>query len=168
MRSPAGSGFEAWRVTRPSRRGTVTTLAPSAAAPRSRTNAASAWTAEGSFVFGPKGIPHTFIVSSEEARFLLVTELSGFEQFMRAAGEPAARLEIPPPRDRASRCRRPHQGRRRIRHRDHRPPGHPGLAPSKCGVRLEAQAALRNRLLSSGTDPPCRQSRGGPIGSDRL
>ena len=51
----------------------------------------------GSFVFGPKGIPHTFIVSSEKARFLLVTEPAGFEQFMRAAGEPAARLEIPPP-----------------------------------------------------------------------
>jgi quercetin dioxygenase-like cupin family protein len=51
----------------------------------------------GSFVFSPKGIPHTFIVSSEEARFLLVTEPAGFEQFMRAAGEPAARLEIPPP-----------------------------------------------------------------------
>lgn len=51
----------------------------------------------GTFVFGPKGIPHTFIVSSEEARFLLVTEPAGFEQFMRAVGEPAARLEIPPP-----------------------------------------------------------------------
>jgi quercetin dioxygenase-like cupin family protein len=50
----------------------------------------------GSFVFGPKGIPHTFIVSSEQARFLLVTEPAGFERFMRAAGEPAARLEIPP------------------------------------------------------------------------
>jgi quercetin dioxygenase-like cupin family protein len=52
---------------------------------------------EGGFVFGPKGIPHTFIVSSEQARFLLVTEPAGFEQFMRAAGEPATRLEIPPP-----------------------------------------------------------------------
>jgi quercetin dioxygenase-like cupin family protein len=51
----------------------------------------------GSFVFGPKGIPHTFIVSSDEARFLLVTEPAGFEQFMRAVGEPAQRLEIPPP-----------------------------------------------------------------------
>ncbi len=50
----------------------------------------------GSFVFGPKGIPHTFTVSSEEARFLLVTEPAGFEQFMRAVGEPAARIEIPP------------------------------------------------------------------------
>jgi quercetin dioxygenase-like cupin family protein len=51
----------------------------------------------GSFVFGPKGIPHTFIVSSEEARFLLVAEPAGFEQFMRAVGEPAQRLEIPAP-----------------------------------------------------------------------
>ncbi|HEX4752625.1 MAG TPA: quercetin 2,3-dioxygenase [Solirubrobacterales bacterium] len=51
----------------------------------------------GSFVFGPKGIPHTFIVSSDEARFLLVSEPAGFEQFMRAVGEPAERLEIPPP-----------------------------------------------------------------------
>jgi quercetin dioxygenase-like cupin family protein len=50
----------------------------------------------GSFVFGPKGIPHTFTVSSEQARFLLVTEPAGFEQFMRAAAEPAERLEIPP------------------------------------------------------------------------
>ena len=50
----------------------------------------------GTFVFGPKGIPHTFIVSSEQARFLLVTEPGGFEQFMRSAGEPAQRLEIPP------------------------------------------------------------------------
>jgi len=51
----------------------------------------------GSFVFGPKGIPHTFVVDSEEARFLLVTEPAGFEEFMRVAGAPAERLEIPPP-----------------------------------------------------------------------
>src|ERR1700744_3543363 len=51
----------------------------------------------GGFVFGPKGLPHTFMVSSEQARFLLVTEPAGFEQFMRAVGEPATRLEIPPP-----------------------------------------------------------------------
>ena len=51
----------------------------------------------GSFVYGPKGLPHTFIVSSETARFLLVTEPAGFEQFTRALGEPAARREIPPP-----------------------------------------------------------------------
>jgi len=51
----------------------------------------------GSFVFGPKGVPHTFTVSSEQARFLLVTEPAGFERFMRQVGEPAQRLEIPPP-----------------------------------------------------------------------
>jgi quercetin dioxygenase-like cupin family protein len=51
----------------------------------------------GSFVFGPRDVPHTFLVSSDEARFLLVTEPGGFEDFMRAAGEPAQRLEIPPP-----------------------------------------------------------------------
>lgn len=51
----------------------------------------------GAFVFGPRDVPHTFLVSSDEARFLLVTEPAGFEDFMRAAGEPAQRLEIPPP-----------------------------------------------------------------------
>jgi quercetin dioxygenase-like cupin family protein len=50
----------------------------------------------GSFVFGPKGIPHTFTVSSERARFLLVVEPAGFEAFVRSLGEPAQRLEIPP------------------------------------------------------------------------
>jgi len=51
----------------------------------------------GSFVYGPRDIPHTFTVASEEARFLLATEPAGFfDAFMRAAGEPAARREIPP------------------------------------------------------------------------
>jgi quercetin dioxygenase-like cupin family protein len=50
----------------------------------------------GSFVYGPRDIPHTFSVSSETARFLLVTEPSGFEAFVRAVGEPAADLVIPP------------------------------------------------------------------------
>jgi quercetin dioxygenase-like cupin family protein len=53
--------------------------------------------AAGAFVFGPRDIPHTFIVTSDEARFLLVTEAAGFEDFMRAAGQPAERREIPPP-----------------------------------------------------------------------
>jgi quercetin dioxygenase-like cupin family protein len=51
----------------------------------------------GSFVFGPKGLPHTFTVSSREgARFLLVTEPAGFEGFMRSSAEPAATLTLPP------------------------------------------------------------------------
>ena len=51
----------------------------------------------GSFVYGPRDIPHTFDVVSEQARFLLVTEPAGFEDFMRAAGQPAPALVIPPP-----------------------------------------------------------------------
>ena len=51
----------------------------------------------GSFVYGPRDIPHTFDVRSAEARFLLVTEPAGFEAFMRAASEPALTLTIPPP-----------------------------------------------------------------------
>jgi len=51
----------------------------------------------GSFVYGPREVPHTFIVSSEQARFLLVVEPAGFEGFVRALGEPAQELVIPPP-----------------------------------------------------------------------
>ena len=52
---------------------------------------------QGSFVYGPRGIPHTFTVTSSQARFLLVTEPAGFERFMRALSEPALSLTIPPP-----------------------------------------------------------------------
>ena len=51
----------------------------------------------GGFVFGPRGIPHTFEVASPEARFLLVTEPAGFEAFMRGAAVPAGALTLPPP-----------------------------------------------------------------------
>jgi quercetin dioxygenase-like cupin family protein len=51
----------------------------------------------GAFVYGPRDVPHTFTVSSEQARFLLVTEPAGFEQFVRALSEPATELVIPPP-----------------------------------------------------------------------
>lgn len=51
----------------------------------------------GAFVYGPRDVAHTFIVSSEQARFLLVTEPAGFEEFMRAMGQPATALTIPPP-----------------------------------------------------------------------
>jgi quercetin dioxygenase-like cupin family protein len=50
----------------------------------------------GSFVYGPRDIAHTFVVSSEQARFLLVVEPAGFDGFMSALAEPAQRLEIPP------------------------------------------------------------------------
>jgi quercetin dioxygenase-like cupin family protein len=50
----------------------------------------------GSFVYGPRGVAHTFTVSSPEARFLLVAEPAGFEGFMRALAEPARSLSLPP------------------------------------------------------------------------
>lgn len=50
----------------------------------------------GAFVFGPRDVPHTFLVTSDEARFLLVTQPAGFEAFLRAAGEPAAQPTLPP------------------------------------------------------------------------
>jgi quercetin dioxygenase-like cupin family protein len=51
----------------------------------------------GSFVYGPRDIPHTFAVSSDTARFLLVAEPAGFDGFVRTLSEPATELVIPPP-----------------------------------------------------------------------
>jgi quercetin dioxygenase-like cupin family protein len=51
----------------------------------------------GAFVYGPRNIPHTFTVSSDTARFLLVVEPAGFEDFVRTVGEPATERVIPPP-----------------------------------------------------------------------
>ena len=50
----------------------------------------------GSFVYGPRDVPHTFEVTSPEARFLLVAEPAGFENFMRELSEPAQSLTLPP------------------------------------------------------------------------
>ena len=47
-------------------------------------------------MYGPRGIPHTFTVTSPEARFLLVTEPAGFERFVRELSEPAQALTLPP------------------------------------------------------------------------
>lgn len=50
----------------------------------------------GSFVYGPRDIPHTYTVSSDTARFLVVTQPAGFENFVRALAERAAERVIPP------------------------------------------------------------------------
>jgi quercetin dioxygenase-like cupin family protein len=55
--------------------------------------------AAGGFVYGPREIAHTFLVTSDEARFLLVTEPGDFSGFLRTAGEPAPSLGYPPPPD---------------------------------------------------------------------
>lgn len=51
----------------------------------------------GGFVYGPRDIPHTFLVSSPQARFLLVTEPGGFENIMREMSQPALTSTPPPP-----------------------------------------------------------------------
>ena len=50
----------------------------------------------GAFVYGPRDVPHTFVVRSEQARFLLVTEPAGFERFVGAVAQPAESRTIPP------------------------------------------------------------------------
>jgi quercetin dioxygenase-like cupin family protein len=46
----------------------------------------------GDFAFGPRNLPHTFIVSSDEARFLLGTMPGDFEGFVRALAQPVETL----------------------------------------------------------------------------
>ena len=50
----------------------------------------------GSFVYGPRDIPHTYTVSSDTARFLVVTQPAGFDDFIRAFAQPATERVIPP------------------------------------------------------------------------
>ena len=99
----------------------------------------------GSFVFGPRDIPHTFIVSSDEARFLLVTQPAGFEGFIRTLGAPAPVAEIPPAPT-GARHGAGAAGRRRSRPRDPRPSRHPGLTrptTSCAGVEGSRQGGAR-------------------------
>jgi mannose-6-phosphate isomerase-like protein (cupin superfamily) len=52
----------------------------------------------GDFVFLPVGMPHTFLVGTEEPLHILqMTTPSGFEDFAAAAGEPASERRLPDP-----------------------------------------------------------------------
>jgi hypothetical protein len=57
-------------------------------------------TRPGSFVFGPKDVPHTYTVNSGPARLLFILSPAGFEEFIYA---PASR---PSPRRKARLVRR--------------------------------------------------------------
>ncbi len=58
------------------------------------------WTAEaGSFLWAPRGLPHTFRVDSPTARLLGIAVPAGFEQFFLETGRPAQEPAIPPPPD---------------------------------------------------------------------
>jgi quercetin dioxygenase-like cupin family protein len=52
--------------------------------------------ATGEAALAPKKIPHTYRVESGEARWLVITTPAGFDAFVREAGEPAERPELPP------------------------------------------------------------------------
>jgi quercetin dioxygenase-like cupin family protein len=51
----------------------------------------------GSFVYGPRGVPHAFRVDSDEARLLLIFGPGGVEGFFRGGGKPARSRALPPP-----------------------------------------------------------------------
>jgi quercetin dioxygenase-like cupin family protein len=54
----------------------------------------------GSFAFGPKGVPHTFIAESPDGGKALVGfQPFLFEGFIREVGEPAPERVVPPPLD---------------------------------------------------------------------
>ncbi|WP_214368745.1 quercetin 2,3-dioxygenase [Pseudonocardia sp. H11422] len=51
---------------------------------------------QGSLVYGPPEVPHTFAITSDEARFLVMPQPTGFEQFLEETSVPAAELTLPP------------------------------------------------------------------------
>jgi quercetin dioxygenase-like cupin family protein len=56
------------------------------------------WTAgPGDFVFLPRGIPHTFLVSDGPAHGLQITAPAGFERFAAEVGRPAGGSGLPEP-----------------------------------------------------------------------
>jgi quercetin dioxygenase-like cupin family protein len=50
----------------------------------------------GSFVFGPKDVPHRYTIESGPARMLFVLSPAGFEEFIYASSEPAKERTLPP------------------------------------------------------------------------
>jgi mannose-6-phosphate isomerase-like protein (cupin superfamily) len=53
----------------------------------------------GAFVWGPRGLPHTFRVESPTARLLGLAVPGEFGEFVRATGRPAEAPTLPPPPD---------------------------------------------------------------------
>jgi quercetin dioxygenase-like cupin family protein len=54
---------------------------------------------QGSFAFGPKGVPHTFYAEAGTARALVGFAPMQFEGFQREVGQPALERVLPPPAD---------------------------------------------------------------------
>ncbi|MDH4074586.1 MAG: cupin domain-containing protein [Acidimicrobiia bacterium] len=51
----------------------------------------------GGFAFGPRGVAHTYAVTSEVAHLLVISSPAGAERFFRAVGEQAGALTLPDP-----------------------------------------------------------------------
>ena len=51
----------------------------------------------GSFAFGPRGVPHTFIGETDGAKALVGFQPFQFEGFLHEVGEPATERVLPPP-----------------------------------------------------------------------
>jgi quercetin dioxygenase-like cupin family protein len=51
---------------------------------------------EESLVYAPPQVPHTFAVNSDQARFLVLAQPTGFESFLRDGSQPATALSLPP------------------------------------------------------------------------
>ena len=51
----------------------------------------------GSFLYGPRDVPHGYTVDSGPARMLWVLSPAGFEEFIYATSEPAKERTLPPP-----------------------------------------------------------------------
>jgi hypothetical protein len=54
-------------------------------------------TGEGSYVFGPRGRAHTYVVRSETARMVILLLPGACEEFFRTTGHPAGTHTLPPP-----------------------------------------------------------------------
>jgi quercetin dioxygenase-like cupin family protein len=52
---------------------------------------------EGTYVFGPRGRDHTFLVRSETARMATLLLPGACEDFFHSTGHPATSLTLPPP-----------------------------------------------------------------------
>lgn len=54
--------------------------------------------AAGQWVLAPKGVPHSYLITSPEGgRWLTITSHTDFERFVRAVGRPATRSGLPDP-----------------------------------------------------------------------
>ncbi|MGQ0485409.1 MAG: quercetin 2,3-dioxygenase [Hyphomicrobiales bacterium] len=49
----------------------------------------------GSFLFGPRGVPHSYALKTPRARMLMIFSPAGFEGFIRATSEPSDSMEPP-------------------------------------------------------------------------